>query len=119
MAATVCSQGSIIYVGCQLRDGSFISGALQSHSRLSAETGDRDLLIRGEVTFRPSGSDAAAELPGVHLVIVSARDVVWTSVSYSRGVVPQEPVIARLANFWRIAPRRSSPIVPPATKADP
>ncbi|MGX1541779.1 DUF6338 family protein [Streptomyces adustus] len=78
---------SRIYVGCQLRDGSYVAGTLQSHSRLSAESGDRDLLLRGEIRLRPGGATVETVLPDAHVMIVSARDVVWMTVTYSRGTV--------------------------------
>ncbi|SOD87445.1 DUF6338 family protein [Streptomyces sp. Ag109_G2-15] len=78
---------SRIYVGCQLRDGSHVAGTLLSHSRLSAETGDRDLLLRGEVRLRAGGATEETALPDAHVMIVSARDIVWMTVTYSRGTV--------------------------------
>jgi len=78
---------SKIYVGCQMRDGSYVSGTLLSHSRISAETGDRDLLLRGEIRLRPCGVATEVVLPDAHVMIVSARDIVWTRVTYSRGSV--------------------------------
>ncbi|MFF5017972.1 DUF6338 family protein [Streptomyces sp. NPDC001165] len=65
---------SRIYVGCRLRDGSHVAGTLLSHSRLSAETGDRDLLLRGEIRLRAGGATEETALPEAHVMIVSARD---------------------------------------------
>lgn len=78
---------SRIYVGCRLRDGSHVAGTLLSHSRMSAETGDRDLLLRGEIRLRSSGATEETTLPEAHVMIVSARDIVWMTVTYSRGTV--------------------------------
>jgi hypothetical protein len=80
-------QDSRIYVGCQLRDGSYVAGTLLTHSRLSVDSGDRDLLLRGEIRLRPSGAAASVALPDAHVMIVSARDIVWMTVTYSRGTV--------------------------------
>jgi hypothetical protein len=51
---------------------------------VSAEHGDRDLTLRGEITYRAARSAAAAPLPQVNLVVLSARDIALLTVSYVR-----------------------------------
>jgi hypothetical protein len=49
---------------------------------VSAEHGDRDLTLRGEITYRAARADATHTLPNVNLVVVSARDITLLTVTY-------------------------------------
>ena len=80
--------GATIHVGCILHDGSSVAGILHSYSRVSAEHGDRDLTLRGEITYRAARSAAAAPLPQVNLVVLSARDIALLTVSHVRTPTP-------------------------------
>lgn len=70
------------YIGCQLTDGSFVSGWLHSYSREWEDSPDRDLTLRAPILFRPSGSAADAVLEDVGLTVVSARNILMMTVSY-------------------------------------
>ncbi|MFI8535681.1 DUF6338 family protein [Streptomyces aquilus] len=73
-----------VHVGCILHDGSYVAGILHSYSRASAEHGDRDLTLRGEITYRTARGRVAAALPNVNLVVLSARDIAVLTVTYVR-----------------------------------
>jgi hypothetical protein len=77
--------GTFVYLGCDLRDGSYMGGILEWYSTAVEETADRDLALASPITFQPpsEGEEPQAEdLEGVSRVIVSARDVVRIYVSY-------------------------------------
>ena|SRR5215467_4724662 len=74
--------GSTMHVGCVLHDGSYVAGILHSYSRVSAEHGDRDLTLRGEITYRAARAEATHTLPNVNLVVISARDITLLTVTY-------------------------------------
>ncbi|WP_267882948.1 DUF6338 family protein [Streptomyces bicolor] len=73
-----------VHVGCILHDGSYVAGTLHSYSRASAEHGDRDLTLRGKITYRTARGGVAAALPNVNLVVLSARDIAVPTVTYVR-----------------------------------
>lgn len=76
-----------VYVGCDLRDGSWIAGVLDFYSTEVAETADRDFAIAAPITFRPSDENEDREIQGFERAVISARDVVRLYVSY----LPQIP----------------------------
>jgi hypothetical protein len=75
-------EDSLIHVGCNLDDGSFISGWLFSYAADYDETGDRELTLSKPVFFRPAGELDGVNLDGVGAVAVSARRMVSLLVSY-------------------------------------
>jgi hypothetical protein len=74
------------YVGCYLDDGSYVAGILHSYSRLSDESGDRDLTLRHTaehpVICRPKGAGQPSPLAEVAAAVVSARRIVMLTVTY-------------------------------------
>jgi hypothetical protein len=73
---------AVPYVGCQLEDGSFVSGMLHSYARLWEDSPDRDLILRAPIRFRPAKSSADKALADVGMVVVSARNIQLMTVSY-------------------------------------
>lgn len=74
---------SRIYVGCTLDDGSFVSGFLNSYSKVGAEHADRELTLRAPITYRPSEASDAVQIDNVGAVAISARHVVLMTVTYT------------------------------------
>lgn len=73
----------IQYVTCTLDDGSYVAGRLYSHSRSATEGPDRDLVLSGDISYRPAGANAAfEELADINAVVVSARHIVLLTISY-------------------------------------
>jgi hypothetical protein len=64
-----------VYLGVQLRDGSYLSGRLVWFSTEIEETADRDLVLGAPLSLRYEGADEPVALPGERTV-VSAREVV-------------------------------------------
>lgn len=62
-----------IYVGCDLKDGSYIAGRLAWYSTETSETADRDLVLAAPISRKVGGK--AFEVPGFERVILSAREV--------------------------------------------
>ena len=72
---------AIVYCGCALDDGSWLGGYLRSSSTSIEETPDRDLVLVGELTLRPAGTDKAVVLDE-QVAIVSARNLRYLTVTY-------------------------------------
>jgi Family of unknown function (DUF6338) len=70
------------YVSCVLDDGTLIRGTLFSFSRLSRETGEREVVLTEPFGYRPAGDNETTELPGVAAVSVSSRRITLMMVSY-------------------------------------
>lgn len=73
--------GSYVHVGCDMRDGAFVSGRLAWYSTEVEEKADRDLALAQPITFRPAGGDKGDELT-VPRMIISGREVTRMLVSY-------------------------------------
>ena len=71
-----------IYVGCNLDNGSHVSGRLYSFSQVAEDTPDRDLLLRDPISVRPAGAAHSAVIDRAGLVAISARHLVTMTVSY-------------------------------------
>jgi hypothetical protein len=74
--------GSRIYVGCTVDDGSYVSGFLNSYSKVGTEHADREITLRAPVTYRPSEDSNAVPLDNVGAVALSARHIVLMTVTY-------------------------------------
>lgn len=92
--------GDLVYVGCDLQDGSYVGGLLDWYSTAVEETADRDLCLAEPLTFQPAGGEdeldperegpdepepeepQVQDLEGVSRVVVSAREVSRMYVSY-------------------------------------
>ncbi|MFE3717446.1 DUF6338 family protein [Streptomyces cyaneofuscatus] len=73
---------AVVHLGCVLEDGSYLAGQLHSFSRSPVESGDRDLTLRGDISYRAPGDSTVAVLPQVNAVVISARHLVFVTVSY-------------------------------------
>lgn len=72
-----------VHVGCYLTDGGYLSGRLHSYSRVGKESGDRELTLRDEITYRRPGETTTSEVLGnVGAVSVSARNIQFLTVTY-------------------------------------
>ncbi len=81
-------QGATVYVGCDLRDGSYVGGLLDWYSTEVVETADRDFVIAAPITYRPSGSNEDRTIDGFSRLILSVRDVARLYVSYVESSGP-------------------------------
>jgi len=70
------------YVGCHLSDGTFVGGTLRSFNRDTAETGDRELTLAGEIAYRPPGATQTEVLQGVGGCVVRADKITLMTVSH-------------------------------------
>ncbi|WP_229713525.1 DUF6338 family protein, partial [Streptomyces fuscichromogenes] len=73
---------AVVHLGCVLTDGGYLAGRLHSFSRSPVENGDRELTLRGDITYRAPGDSTAAVLPLVNAVVISARQLAFVTVSY-------------------------------------
>ena len=62
-----------IYVGCDLKDGSYLAGTLAWYSTDTEETGDRDLVLGPPLLRRHEGEQD--DLAQFERVVVSAREI--------------------------------------------
>lgn len=73
-------EGTSTFVGCDLRDGTYLSGQLDWYSTEVNEIADRDLVLARPITFYdPDGESQNVAFPRV---IVSARDITRLYVSF-------------------------------------
>jgi hypothetical protein len=68
------------YVGCQLEDGSYLSGPIYRCNTGIEETADRELILSSPVTLRQV--DASETDLGVGAVTISARRILYTTVTW-------------------------------------
>jgi hypothetical protein len=71
-----------VYVGCDLRDGTWVAGVLDWYSTEIVETADRDFAIAAPISFRPANETEDRDIQGFERLVVSARDVVRLYVTY-------------------------------------
>src|SRR4051812_31657216 len=64
-----------VFVGCDLRDGSYVDGLLDWYSTEVAETADRDLLLAEPIRYRAAGTADAVPVADFSRLILSARDI--------------------------------------------
>jgi hypothetical protein len=62
-----------IYLGCDMKDGSYLAGVLHWYSTEVEETADRDLVLEPPLLRRREGQDDP--LQDFERVIISARDI--------------------------------------------
>jgi hypothetical protein len=77
-----------VHVGCDLRDGSWVSGLLDWYSTDIDETGDRDFVLAEPILFRPPDDTTDRELHGFSRLVLSARDVMRMYVTYLDRLPP-------------------------------
>ncbi len=75
-------KGSKVYLGCDLRDGSYVGGWLDWYSTEVHESADRDFVMAEPITYRPPDSDEDRAIMGFSRLVLSARDVARLYVSY-------------------------------------
>ncbi|WP_163512221.1 DUF6338 family protein [Fodinicola acaciae] len=71
-----------VHVGCNLDDGSFISGYLDSWTRSSEDLPDRDLTLIGDIKYRAPGDAVVEKCGSVSGAVISARRIVSLMVTY-------------------------------------
>lgn len=72
--------GHFVYVGCQLRDSSYLGGRVDWYSTETKETGDRELVLAAPLLQQQG--ERTTELLGVERVIIAAREIVALRVSF-------------------------------------
>lgn len=72
---------SYVYLGCDMRDGTYVAGRLAWYSTEVDEKADRDIALAEPITFRAAGEDEDRALD-VPRMIISGRDVTRMLVSY-------------------------------------
>jgi hypothetical protein len=89
------------YVGCQLVDGSYISGQLYSYNMEAQEIPDRDLVLMNAKYRSPKGKDLVKL--GATLTAVSARQIQFLSVTYRSQEAPGKSKLRyRMTSAWRV-----------------
>lgn len=79
-----------IHVGCQLEDGTWISGDLSSFSAESDETENRELVLAGELSIRPA-EDYDTTPYDASAIVISARRIQYLAVTYVPDAAPPGP----------------------------
>ena len=90
-------EGTRVYVGCDLRDGSYVGGYLDWYNTNIEEVSDRDIALVAPITIRRTNGDVLATESGetdqqvgeddgksldFGVVVLSARDIASLYVSY-------------------------------------
>lgn len=70
-----------VYVGCELKDGTYFGGTLEWYSTEVAETADRDVVLAAPITVRPADGESR-EIGDVSRLVISARELSRVYVSY-------------------------------------
>jgi hypothetical protein len=70
-----------VYVGCELKDGTYFGGTLEWYSTEVAETADRDVVLAAPITLRPADGKPR-EIEDVSRLVISARELSRVYVSY-------------------------------------
>lgn len=71
----------MVLVGCELEDGSYLSGELLTLSTEVEETADRDIVLRPPIRYQAAGADGDVELD-VSGVVLSARRLKFLTYTY-------------------------------------
>jgi hypothetical protein len=79
-----------IYIGCQLNDGSYVSGPLYSLNEKVEETSDREVILTAPILFRQENQDSVVELT-ILFTAISARNITRLDVSHltDKSLYPQ------------------------------
>lgn len=81
-------EGTRVYVGCDLRDGSYVGGLLDWYSTEVDETADRDFVIAEPITYRAPDRTEDLTIEGFSRLVLSAREVTRLYVSYVEAESP-------------------------------
>jgi uncharacterized protein DUF6338 len=73
-----------VHLGCNLVDGSFVSGWLLSYNMSADDVADRDITLAAPIHYRPPGASEVDELVRTSAVVVSARQLSVLFVSHQR-----------------------------------
>jgi hypothetical protein len=73
---------SLVYVGCELQDGSYIAGFLLRYSTEVEETPNRELALSAPISYRPTEETHLSVLEDVGAVSISAGQVKFLTVTY-------------------------------------
>lgn len=82
--------GIRVHLGCNLLDGSFVSGWLLSYSMSADDIADRDITLAAPIHYRPPGATETSELARTSAVMVSARQLSVLFVSHQTDTPPQQ-----------------------------
>jgi len=80
---------SYVWVGCDLRDGAWVAGALDWYSTEIDETADRELAIAGPIEFRAADASEGRTIDGYQRLVISAREIVRLYVTYLDKLPPE------------------------------
>ena len=81
-------KGCQTFVGCDLRDGTYVSGYVDWFNTEVDEVADRDLALASPITVISGGNPQIVNFPRM---VISARDVVRMYVSYPKSESPAPP----------------------------
>jgi len=107
------------FVGCQLLDGSYVSGELYSYSTACDETDDRELVL-SEPSFLASGESGNPTSLESDLTSISAKRILFVSTNYVRPnnvEIDKDRLTRRMREAWNIL-RRGSGVNRSAGSAD-
>jgi hypothetical protein len=71
-----------IHVGCELVDGSYLSGTLKHFAHQDEESGDREFALGAPLRYRTKEMAVVQPLLGHQFVSVSARQIKFLTVTY-------------------------------------
>lgn len=77
-----------VNVGVQLKSGAWIQGGLDSYTQSADEGPDRAMTLNGTIECRLPGSDDLIELEGVGMIVVTASEIDFMTVSYEPKSAP-------------------------------
>ncbi len=81
--------GVRVHLGCNLVDGSFVSGWLLSYNMSADDVADRDVTLAAPIHYRPPGASEVDELVRTSAVVVSARQLSVLFVSHQSDTAPR------------------------------
>jgi hypothetical protein len=80
-------EGSKVYLGCDMNDGSYIGGYLDWYNTDVDEVADRDIVLAAPIATRIDGHDVESDF---QRVVLSARNIAKISVTFLAGA-PAKP----------------------------
>lgn len=75
-------EDALVFVGCDLNDGSYVSGYLDWYNTDIDEVSDRDLVLAAPITVKIGGNEEAY---GFERMILSARNIARLNVAFVTG----------------------------------
>ncbi len=81
--------GVRVHLGCNLVDGSFVSGWLLSYNMSADDAADRDITLAAPIHYRPPGASEVNEVARTSAVVVSARQLSVLFVSHQTDTAPR------------------------------